>query len=632
MQNRFGLKDFIFLVLLIAIAVSVWLTMVQRDRLWGRVLTIDDRIGSIERQVARVEEKLDTRPVFVDSASSGGAGSPRVSRDESWARPGVPIEWQAPYTFANDPRSATDYAPGGDFTEIFEAQPSKIVPFLSTDVYGRRVIDRVCEPLATYDPETLELRGVLADAWQADPAGLWLRVRINSRARFSDGTPVTAEDVRWTVEEFIRNPQMETERVRSTIDMFDKVIALDTSVVEFTFKEPLFSNVSSALALYVLPAHFYSRFDAADINSSTGLLVGSGMYRLESVDRDRQWTPGTPIVIVRNEQYWGHRAPLASLRFRTVTDDLARLQSYRKGEGDMILPSSSQLRLVPKDDPQFLDENAVFEWYNMRSGYSFIAWQCGPRNNKLTPFADPRVRRAMTHLLDREVMIRDIWEGVGRVATGPSNSDSFSHNPDLEPWPYDLDTARALLAEAGWRPDSAGIMRNDAGEAFEFQFTRSQGGEAAERLSTYIRDQCARIGIRCRVHIVDWSIISQILKSRDFDALVMSWSPNAPESDPRQVFHSAAITDQGDNFVQWAHPDADRLIEAGRRELVDERRYKIWHELEALIHEEQPYTFLRESPWARFIRRDVGNVHTYRTGLEPWEFFRLPGFTAAQPY
>ncbi len=628
MQNRFGLKDFIFLVLLLGIAASVWLVMVQRDRLWQRLQTIDERIGSIERQIARVEEKLDDGGrVFRGGAEQG---APQVAtRDESWARPGVPIEWQEPWSFTNDPRSQPDYAPGGDFTEIFEAQPSKIVPFLSTDVYGRRVIDRVVESMAVYDPVTLELRGQLADAWQSDPEGLWLRVRLNSRARFSDGTPVTAEDVKWTIDEFIRNPQMETERVRSTTDMLDEVRVLDTHVVEVTFKEPLFSNVSSTLSLYVLPKHWYSRFDAADINRSTGMLMGSGMFRLESLDPNRQWTPGTPIVLVRNEQYWGTRAPLETLRFRVVNDDLARLVSFRKGEGDMMLPTSPQLRLIPEQDPEFLEQNDVLEWYNMRSGYSFIAWQCGPRNGRLTPFSDARVRRAMTHLFDRERMIRDVWEGVGKVATGPSNSESLSHNPDIEPWPYSIERAVELLAEAGWRRDATGTMRNEAGEAFVFEFTRSQSGEVAERISTYVRDQCARVGIRCNVRIVDWSIYSEILKARDFDSLIMAWSPSAPESDPRQIFHSAAITDQGDNFVQWANPEADRLIETGRRELDITTRQRIWHELEALLHEEQPYTFMREAPWARFISRDVGNVQTYRTGLEPWEFFRHSGSSAS---
>jgi len=634
MQNHFGLKDFIFLVLLLGIALSVWLVMIQRDRIWERLLVIDERVGLIEQQISRVEEKLDTGDFRV-GIGSGGMGGPGQTdaRDESWARPDVEIVWQKPWTFSNDPAADPNFdrrLVGGEFTEIFEAQPATVVPYLSTDVYGRRVIDRVAESMAVYDPKTLELRGVLADAWQVDPDGLWLRVRLNSRARFSDGQPVTAEDVRWTIEDYIRNPQLETERTRSTTDQLDEVRVLGERVVEFTFKEAVYTNVSATLLLYVLPKHFYSQFEANAINNSTGLLMGSGMYRMSTLDRDRQWTPATDLILVRNEQYWGTRPLLRNLRFRTINDDLSRLVAYRAGEGDMILPTSPQFRLVPQQDPTFLEWTKALEWYNIRSGYSFIAWQCGPRNGRLTPFADARVRRAMVHLLDREQMIRDIWEGIGKVSSQPATSEALSFNAEIEPWPYSLEEATRLLAEAGWtRERDDQLLRHADGRVFEFEFTRSQGGEVAERIAAYIRDQCARVGIRCNVRIVDWSVYREILNARDFDSLIMAWSPGSPESDPRQIFHSAAISGQGDNFVQWNNPRADELIEAGRRELDQEKRLAIWHELAELIHEEQPYAFLRESPWVRFIRRDVANVHPYATGLEPWEFFRVPTAAAA---
>jgi len=116
--------------------------------------------------------------------------------------------------------------------------------------------------------------------------------------------------------------------------------------------------------------------------------------------------------------------------------------------------------------------------------------------------------------------------------------------------------------------------------------------------------------------------MSDILKARSYDALTMAWSASAPESDPRQIFHSESIKEGGDNFAQWNSPAADKAIDGIRLTIDFEKRRKVWQEFQAVIHDEQPYTFIRVAPWARFVKKEIGNVQMHKTGLEPWEFFR----------
>ncbi len=631
MQNRFGLKDFIFLLLLLAIGVSVWLGMVQKDRVWDRLLSIEASVAEVERHLARFEARLDARlesdAMLPASAGSGGSRSvATASRDDSWARPGIAVAWQPPWKFATDPRTVEGYTVGGEFVEGIEAPFRTIVPFIFKDVYGRRISELIVQPLAGFDSRDLEIRGVLADAWQIDPEWKWLRVHINPRARFSDGEPVTAEDVRWTFKEFIFNPDLDTTRIRNTLEQVADVAVIDSHTVEFTFRDAIFTNLEYTLGQPVLPKHFYSKFEPGQINSSTGLVMGSGPFKVQSLDPDQEWKPGSDLVLVRNEQFWAaNRPPLDRIRFKVVNNDLSRLTAYEAGEVDMILPTSFQFR-DRQQRPEWKESTQMLEWFNLRSGWTVITWQCGPRNERLTPFHDARVRRAMTHLLDREAMIRDVWGGVGSVPTGPSLSVSPARNPSLSPWPYSLERARELLAEAGWTdPDGSGVLRNAEGQPFVFELMRPAGSEVGDRIATYVADQCAKVGIRCTSKSIDWSAFLDDLKKRNFDAAISSWSPNSPESDPVQVYHSRAIAAGGDNSGQWSSADADRLIDAGRRELDASKRYAIWHELEAVMHEEQPQTMLREQPWLRFVRRDVGNVNMYPTGLDFWEFFAGAG-------
>jgi len=614
MNNRFGFKDFLLLALLGTVLVLVSLSMLQRDREWVLQRDILEKLGAIEKRLAS--------GVVAAGPSRGGASAGVASRDESWARPGVKIEWQEPWGFATDPKSQQGFSEGGEFTEIFEGQPPKVTPNISSDVYGRRVIDRVCDSLAAYDPKTLAFRGVLAAAWQQDPKGLWIRVRLRDGLRFADGEPLTAEDVRWTFDEFIFNLSIEAERVRATLDQIEDVKVIDPLTVEFVFNKALSFNLTYTLGNYVLPKHFYSKLQPAQINSATGLLAGSGPYKLERLDVENQWTPGQDLVLVRNENYWGPLPPLERLRFKVVADSTSRLAAYQSDEGDMITPTAPQFVKKTKE-PGWDEKNQSLRWVNMRSGYSFIVWNQGKNSGRQTPFADTRVRQAMTLCLDRERMIKDIWEGVGQVSQGPVNPESPVFASEIKPWPFDPERGKALLAEAGWKDRNGdGILENEKGDRFEFEFTRSGSDEISERISTFIKDSYARVGIVMSVKPIDWAAMSDILKARSFDALTMAWSASAPESDPRQIFHSESIKEGGDNFAQWNSPAGDKAIDGIRLTIDDEARRKVWHEFQAVIHDEQPYTFIRVAPWARFVKKGIGNVQMYKSGLEPWEFFR----------
>jgi len=643
MPSRFGIKDAILLAAVLFLTATVWLRMVQGDREWRQSRRLEQQLTEATRSAAEQARALDerlaalTREVSALRAAGGVTGdgggptpdqppaAPPSSDDDTWARPGVPIErWPAP-AFATDPRVQPGFREGGEFTEVFPARVARLTPYIFTDTYARRISELVLESLGDYDPRTLRLRGVLAEAWQIDPEGLWLRARLRAGARFSDGSPVTADDVRWTFHEYAMNPQIDAARSRAVLECIERVEALAPRVVEFRFKAPLFFNIPAALTMQVLPRAFYEKFTPAQLNQSTGLLMGSGPFRLADLEPGAQWTPGKDVVLARNDRHAGPRPAIDRVRFRVVTDETARLVAYRNGEADMIEPSAPQFERATAE-PGWAEANRSLKWINMRSGPQFIAWQCGRRGGSpegpLTPFADARVRIAMTCALDRERIIRDIYGGVGVPAHGYFNPASPASDRTITPWRFDMDRARALLKEAGWEDrDGDGVLENQRGEPFAFEFTRAAGGEVAERLAAYVRDQCAKLGIRCTVRVLDWAALQQAMKARDFDAVTLGSSASAPETDPKQLWHSSSIPAGGDNFTQWASPRADAAIDRGRRTMDFAARMACWHELERAIHEEQPMTWLRSTESVRFVRARVGNVVAYPKGLEVAEFF-----------
>ncbi|MFI4881170.1 MAG: ABC transporter substrate-binding protein [Phycisphaerales bacterium JB064] len=633
MQNNFGLKDLIVIVLILGLFVSVWIAIYQDDRRWDETQEANTRLEELEKQVVRLGDQLRARPVVV--APSGGTpaqgqtgGSTTPARTTEWTRDGVEVTVSEPWNFTTDPYADPDMVSGGEFVEIYEGQPPKLTPYTYSDVYGRRVNDLICESLGWYDPKTLKISGRLAESWQFAPDGMWLRVKIRDEARYSDGAPVLAEDVRWTYEDLLFNQQIEAERFRSVYSAIEDVEVIgdpETSkIVEFTFKSPRFDNLEQAFGFKVLPKHIYAEWIESPtmFNQSTALTVGSGPFRFATASPDSQWAPPSDIVLIRNEQYWGPRPPLDSYRIRVIPDYTTKLIAYNSGQGDMMRPNAQQF-VEQRADESFLKKHDPRIWYNMRGGYSFIAWQCGPRNGeKLTPFHDKRVRQAMTFMIDREKLRRDISKNLVRAATGPFLSSTPQANPDIEPYAYDPDRGLALLAEAGWRDrDGDGKLEDDQGNPFTFEFTFSNGSESTLQMANAMKADFARYGIDMQLRTIDWSVLVDILNRRDFDAITFAWSASSPESDPYQIWHSDNIENQGDNFIQWGSDEADALIEKGRQTLDFDERMAVWHELHSVYHEEQPYTFMNEIPWIRFTTKRSGNIQEYNSGLEYFEFW-----------
>ncbi len=622
MESRFGFKDFVLFAMIVGIGLMVFLVIWQRDRQFTQLRSISDQLSQQSTALASLNRTLERGLVVsAPTASAQAAQASPSGRDESWARPGVPVTWPEPWGPANDPRDEPDFAMGGTLTEIFEGVPRKLTPFTLNEVYINRIVQEViCESLAMFASDTLDYHGWLAEAWQYDPNGLWLRVKIHDDARFSDGQPVTAEDVRFTYMDYIHNPEIEAQEFVAQTENVQDVVVVSEKVCDFLFKDAAFDNLYAALRFSILPKHYYSQFTPSQLNQSTGLAMGSGPYRFEITPSPaNQWAPGQPVVLVRNENYWRDPPFVDRHRYTFIQDNVARLTAFDNGDGDIMrsTPNQTALKL---SDPEWLEGHTARAWPNMRSGYAIVAFNCGERNGRPTPFSDKRVRLGMTHLIDRDRVNRDFYEGLGEVATGPFPPGQGDDS--IEAWPYDVERAVELFAEAGWIDrDGDGFLDNERGDRFTFEFIYTTGSSIGPRLSRYMSDQCERVGIEVTIRVVDWSMLESIRDARDFDTLIQAWSWTSPESDVYQLFHSSQIENQGDNWIQYTNTEADALMERGKREVDANVRKQIWADLHRALHEDQPYMFMMQLPWLRFTSNRVKNIHEYPVGINKMEMY-----------
>ena len=680
MDNRFGLRDFVIVLLGVLVIAMVLLAMKQYDRQFTRIVRISDELqaqtgeqAQLRREISElrqiIEQGIKVFPQNSDSSQSESAtqseNSFALGMDDAFHRLRVA-------------RSRPDFAEGDWCVDTFGANVAKVTPLVSVDAYGAAIQARVIENLADRDPQTLAWKPLLAQSWQIEnniaawqsyvdarlaapltqaeilaeaecppaeqteqrtayvarrltegrrieditnedncPPATRITFRLRQGVTYSDGSPFTSEDILWSYQ-WIMNPLVDCPRERQGMENVKSVTAGGPYEVTFAFKEPYFESFGRAAGMTILSKRFYEKYTPQQFNQLPGLLIGTGPYRLES---PTDWTPGKLLSLIRNQRYWGVRPAFDRLVFREVNLPAAQLTLFRNREIDVFAAQPEQYQQLLKE-PALLARTHHYEYERAGSGYGFIAWNTKRLNQHITPFADTRVRRAMTMLIDRQKLFDEILLGYGIPVTGPFNRLSPQSDPTIAPWPFDVGAAQQLLRECGYYDrDNDGIIDGPDGKPFRFKVTFPSQTGFWDRVLLSLKDNLARAGVVMELDPLEWSVFDQRIKARDFEALCMAWGGTL-EGDIRQMFHSKSILDGGDNFTGYSNPQLDRLIDQARREVDEDKRMPLWQACHRILHEDQPYTFLYSRKALIFIDSRIANIEQVRLGLnDRYEWF-----------
>jgi len=500
---------------------------------------------------------------------------------------------------------------GDALVQCLRAEPRTLNPITVEGSLSTRwiVSGNIFEPLFQYDLdyEGVRLKPWLAESMDISSDGLTYTIKLRESIWFSDGRPITADDVVFTFRT-IMDPNVDAPNLRNYYSNFEDVVKIDERTVQFRCREVYWKTLESVGIFEVLPKHIYAYSDARQFNTRRSDPVGSGPYIFE------KWDVGQQVVLRRNENYWGNKPKLHKRIFRFITNSTAALQALRSHEVDYYEPTSEQYDEVLKNEA-FKKEFNILTFWEPSGGYSFIGW-----NNARPFFANKLTRRAMTHMIDRESILEHVLKGHGKIVTGPFYIYGKQNDPNVKPWPYDPEQAKRLLDQAGWVDTDGDGIRDKNSVPFRFRFMYVPGGPSAERLARLLKDSGARVGVDVVPDPVEWSIFTERLNNRQFDSAILMWGGTI-ESDPYQIWHSSQIVGRGNNFISFSNPEADRLIEQARRELDPEKRYALYHRFHRLLHEEQPYTFLFTRPEIRFLDKRFANVKVHKLGVNEHEWY-----------
>jgi peptide/nickel transport system substrate-binding protein len=472
---------------------------------------------------------------------------------------------------------------------------------LYTTTYENYVLRYLYDRLLDYD-ENMEIVPVLAEDYEVSKDHLHITVTLRDSLRWHDGEPITAEDVKFTVDKIL-DPDVPAVNKEGWFSRLDRVDVTGPLTLDFVWKEPYAPCVHALTQLAPIPKHIYGQGNFNE-NPANRAPVGSGPFKFE------EWRTGQMISLVRNDLYYGRKPYLDRVIFRIIPDGSVALNALKTGELDEMRITQVQWD-TQTSDPGFL---ARFDKRHYPvPQYNYLAWNC-----RSVWFRDPRVRRAMTMLFDREKINKELYGGFAEIVTGPFYIRSWAYNHSVEPIPFDPAGAMKLLDEAGWIDSNHDGVREKNGAKFEFDFYIASGSETGRRFSELLQEQCRKAGVIVNIRQIEGATFFDKMFKGEYDGTALAWRL---ENDPDiyDTFHSSQVPPIGLNHTFYSNIHVDSLLEEGRVEFDHEKREEIYHRVHRLIHDDQPYTFVNTVPEKRPFNKRIGGIVISPNG--PFDFY-----------
>jgi len=482
-------------------------------------------------------------------------------------------ERQLPPVSATAPDESKPQA-GGTVVRRLDADVSTLNPVLITTKYDHYIARYLFEPLLQYD-STLEVAPGLAEKWEIAPDGKAYTFHLDPKAHFSDGTPVRAADVLFTLKKII-DPASEAVQIAGQFDRLDlaKTRIVDDRTIVIAFTEALAPQLSWFFSVRVIPEHVYA---AGDFKTAFDRqIVGTGPYKL--VRR----VPGQEILLERRDDYWGTKPYLQRILFKLITDDATAWNAVKRGDVDETqVPSEIWARESGRPELKKYLEFRRFYTLN----YNFVPW-----NLRDPLLSDKRVRRALAMCIDLESVVKNLYRGTARAMSGPFTPDQWAYNPDVPVIKYDPQEAKRILNSLGWLDTDGDGWLDKNKKPFRFEMIIVAGNIASGPFSQLFQAELKNIGVDMKISQLDGNTFMERILGSNFQAAVLNWELD-PDPDPYALFHSSQMPPRGYNFIGYSNPAADKLIEAGHREVDRSKRVAIYRQLHALLADEQPYTW-----------------------------------------
>lgn len=487
----------------------------------------------------------------------------------------------------------------GDFIVSTGTDAVSMDPHGSNDLYSDQVTNTIYEGLITQD-ENMDIAPLLAEDYEQVDELTW-QFDLRNDVVFHDGSEFNADVVKANLERVI-DPATASPRL-NIFEMIDEVNVIDDHTVEIVTEYPFapflnhlthvgggmiskevidedYENALESAGHEMTAEEYYDLREqnaeehaniADDISSHVGEVVETNPTGTNYAAFSSR-IPGEETVIERFDDYWGEPMNLDTVTFKIITETNSRIADLETGNSHMIMGyEGSHLSQI--------EESEVMEPYTL---YNMAVQYIG-FNTESEPLDDKRVRQAISHLVDRQEIIDGIYSGSGRLPKGIVTSELLGYDESLEGYPYDVERAKELMKEAGYE------------DGFEISILTNDDDERIN-VAVYLQEALEEVNVKADVEQLEWGAFLEKAGQGEHDIFIQG-APNST-GDPDQmlwdVFHSSMKGHQG-NRTFFDNEAFDQLLQEGREASSDEAREEIYKEAQAILEEEAPMIYFRET-------------------------------------
>jgi microcin C transport system substrate-binding protein len=496
---------------------------------------------------------------------------------------------------APNPLASSEAVVGGEISIFAGQYPKSLNYYLDNNSFTSEIFGAMFETLLTMNPLTLAYEPNLAEKWTISDNKQSFTFFLDQQAKWSDGRPITAEDVKWTFDA-IMDPKNLTGVHKVSLERFDSPAVLDKYTIRFTARDVHWVNLSAIGGFHILPKHSLSQRDFNKITFEFPVI--SGRYSIHTIDE------GLSLTLKRRDDWWNINARrnqntgnFERLKFRFFAERENAFEAFKKGLIDLYPVYTSRLWVNETKGDRFSNAWIVKQKvYNAKA----IGFQGFAMNMRKPPFDDVKVRQAMAYLLDRRKMNSTLMYSQYFLHKSYFedlyDKDHPCPNPLIE---FDKQKARQLLKEAGWIVNRATGLLEKNGKRFSFRFLISQA--SLEKFPAIYAEDLKDVGIELIIDKKDWAAWARDMDEFNYEMTWASWGSGVFKNPEGMWQSKEADRRSGNNITGFKNARVDQLIEKQKGIFDIAERNTLYREIDQIIYTEAPYVLLWNINYTRLL-------------------------------
>jgi peptide/nickel transport system substrate-binding protein len=516
-----------------------------------------------------------------------------------------------------NPAPSTSLTPvkGGKLIEGTISDMSTFATLNSGDTSSTQMIIMLFDGLQSISAKGDNVPMLASAPPTVSPDQLTFTFKLRPNLKWSDGQPITADDVVFTYN-LIFSPDTKdyVSRYRAQLEGYlQSVTASDPQTIVFKFSKVLANFVDTHCRYGILPKHVLGSVSPKALNThdffTKGPTVSSGQFKFN------RWDKGQQVVLERNDNYWGGASHLDQYIFKVVTDAVVLAQQLKTGELDVGNPDPSQF-----DNLKAATNLTTLAF--LRPSWDYYLFNLGPNTKGSTLFGDKNVRKALHTALDRTAMAKAAYFGQAIPADSVEPPTTWAYNPNVTPkYSFDKSKAEQMLDAAGWAKGADGVRAKN-GVKLSFELNTNAGNKVREQLIQIMQQQWHDIGVEAAPRPIAFqTLVTQLRATHTFDVILLGIAFGDTDPDQTTLWTTSGIGSGGLNGMQYSNPQIDSLMAQALTTTDRTKRKPIYAQIQNIMADDLPAAILTvpNSLWGINNRVKNFNVGPYNISQgRPW--------------